>query len=91
MRDWLKNVIHGVAYHCTSPQYIEGILINNGFKVSQVDDNFLRFDGGVVYCWPENHDVSNAATQETAILKVEYNGHIMRSIAIEDCDPRDEL
>jgi len=79
----------GVAYHCTSYENVASILLN-GFKVSPVDNEFLTFGGGVVYCWPESHDVFNVATQKTAILEVTYDGHIMRSIALEDTDPRDE-
>lgn len=45
---------------------------------------------GGVYCWPESHDIKGAALTETAVLKVEYDGHILRSIALEDADPRDE-
>lgn len=79
----------GVAYHCTNPSNVDSIL-QNGLNTSLEDDEFLTFGGGVVYCWPESHDIKGAALAETAVLKVEYDGHIMRSIAIEDADPRDE-
>ena len=79
----------GVAYHCTNPSNVESI-IGNGFKVKPNEDDFLTFGGGIVYCWPESHDIKGAVLAETAVFKVEYDGHIMRSIAIEGVDPRDE-
>ena len=79
----------GVAYHCTNPVNVKSIM-ENGFKVKPVEDDSLTFGGGVVYCWPESHDIKGAALAETAVLKVEYDGHVLRSIALEDADPRDE-
>ena len=79
----------GVAYHCTNPANVDTIL-QNGLNTSLEDDEFLTFGGGIVYCWPESHDIKGAVLAETAVFKVEYDGHIMRSIAIEGVDPRDE-
>lgn len=85
----VEEYTKGVAYHCTDPDNVDSIL-QYGFRTKPEDDEFLTFGGGVIYCWPESHDIKGAACAETAVLKVEYEGHIMRSIAIEDVDPKDE-
>ena len=81
----VEEYAKGSAIHCTDPVYIPSILAN-GIDVCENDE--ATFGAGLLYCWPLDREFP---PNDYEMLEIEYEGRLLRSIAIEDVDPRDEF